>query len=67
MVVHASDELSGVQAEYAWVHSHYPGFERGGQALTECDSKPADRLDIRTADGKEVSLYFDISSFFGKL
>ncbi len=67
VVVHASDTLAGVQAEYAWVRAHYPGYQKGGQALTECGDKPADRLDIRTADGKEVSLYFDISNFFGKL
>jgi hypothetical protein len=36
------------------------------QALGQCDGAPADELYVRTAEGKRVKLYFDISSFFGK-
>ncbi len=67
IVVHAPSEDLGVPAEYAWLRKHYPRFRAFAQALIECDGKPADRLDIRSANGQELSLYFDISSFFGKM
>jgi len=36
------------------------------QSLGECDGAPADELHVKTADGRRISLFFDISSFFGK-
>ena len=36
------------------------------QALGKCDGAPTDELYVRTDQGKRVTLYFDISSFFGK-
>ncbi|MGD0839173.1 MAG: hypothetical protein ABSB49_21260 [Polyangia bacterium] len=36
------------------------------QALSRCGGVPADELYLRTVEGRRVTLYFDISSFFGK-
>lgn len=55
-----------IPSEYEWVRKHYPGSKVVRQALGECDGAPADKLDVRTAEGKSITLYFDISSFFGK-
>jgi hypothetical protein len=57
---------TGVSAEYAWLQAKYPGFERGRQTLVECEGKDSDKLDIVTAEGKELTLYFDVSDFMGK-
>jgi hypothetical protein len=62
----ASDGEAGVAAEYAWLKQKYPGAQVERQALGQCGQVPADVLMIRTADGKETSVYFDISEFFGK-
>jgi hypothetical protein len=61
-----TNEMAGVSAEYAWLRAKYPGFKRGPQSLMKCDGKPADKLSIRTASGKALDVYFDISAFFGK-
>lgn len=57
---------AGVRAEYAWLSQRYPGYKRKLQALLHQGDKSYDRLDITTADGRELSVYFDITSFFGK-
>jgi len=36
------------------------------QSLGECDGAPADELHVKTADGRRIRLFYDISSFFGK-
>jgi len=67
VVVHAANEMAGVRAEYGWIAARYPGYERGSQALIKCDGRPADELHVRTADGRELDLFFDISEYFGHL
>ncbi len=66
VVIKGADFQTGVQAEYAWLAAHYPGFERRKQTLDDCDGQKADRLDITTAGGEQVSIYFDITDFYGK-
>jgi hypothetical protein len=56
----------GVAAEYAWLRSKYPGHEVKQQALSKCGEHPADKIVIATADGRELTIHFDISEFFGK-
>jgi len=58
--------VPGISAEYAWVRRHYPGAQVKMQALGECAGAPADELYVMTAAGRQITLYFDISSFFGK-
>jgi hypothetical protein len=58
--------VPSIPAEYAWVKQNYPDARVEMQALGKCDGAPADELYVRTAQGKRVTLYFDISSFFGK-
>jgi hypothetical protein len=58
--------VAGVRSEYVWLSQRYPGFKRKLQALIHKDGRHYDRLDITTADGRELSVWFDITSFFGK-
>jgi hypothetical protein len=62
----AADGEAGVAAEYAWLKQKYPGHQVERQALGQCEQRPADVITIRTADGKELTVTFDISEFFGK-
>jgi hypothetical protein len=66
VVIDATTERAGIAQEKAWIAENYPGAKIVKQALTTCNDKPADQLDLETANGRSVSLYFDISNFFGK-
>lgn len=66
IVINETHERPGINDEYAWIRANYPGSRNNSQALVYHDKKPYDILHITTAGGKEVSVYFDISKFFGK-
>ena len=67
VVVHAASEGEGVGAEYRWLAAKYPGYQRGNQLLGHCGAAAADILEIQTADGRPLKVYFDISEFFGHM
>jgi hypothetical protein len=58
--------VPGVPAEYAWIRQHYPGAQVEIQALGSCKGVMVDQISVTTAEGRPVTLYFDISRFFGK-
>jgi hypothetical protein len=66
IVIKATTERTGIAEEKAWINENYPGAKIAKQELTTCNDKPADQLDLETANGRTVSVYFDISNFFGK-
>ena len=66
IVIKEKNSMSGVEAEYAWIKHYFPGSKLKGQYLVNHKNKPYDILEIITADGKEKSIYFNISNFFGK-
>lgn len=66
VVIQEKREGPGVDAEYKWIREHYPGSKTGSQALVFKNGKPYDILSIKTADGAEKKIYFDISNYFGK-
>jgi curli biogenesis system outer membrane secretion channel CsgG len=59
-------EREGIAAENAWIKDNYPGAKKVGQELITCDNKLADLVKIETANGQKVSVFFDISDWFGK-
>lgn len=70
IIIEADSTAQGIPMEYAWLEEHFG--ERGRdweflmQALLQHEERSYDRLDIRLADGTDKSVYFDITSFFGK-
>ncbi|HEY4080642.1 MAG TPA: hypothetical protein VGM81_08100 [Burkholderiaceae bacterium] len=66
VVVMASSEYVGVQAEYRWLREHHPGCKRTNQALIHQGDKAYDALDIELPNGDKLKVWFDISPFFGK-
>ena len=56
-----------IRYEYQWINDHYPGSQPQQQALTKHGKKPYDIITIKTASGETLEIYFDISSFFGKI
>ena len=66
VVIHGATEESGVHAEYEYIEKHHPGYHRGEQALRGHQQHMYDVLNFTTADGKKMTIYFDITEFFGK-
>ncbi|MEA2337881.1 MAG: hypothetical protein QOE82_1888 [Thermoanaerobaculia bacterium] len=67
IVLKATSEQAGIAEEHAWIQENYPGAQVPvQQSLTKCGDKPVDKIEIETANGRKVSIYFDISNFFGK-
>jgi len=67
IVIKATTEDAGIAEEHAWIQENYPGAQIPvQQSLTKCGDKPVDKIEISTANGRKVTLYFDISNFFGK-
>jgi hypothetical protein len=62
----ASDEMSGIQAEHVWLSKHYPGWKLSLQSSPSTNGHIYDKMDIVAGDGVSHSIYFDISSFYGK-
>jgi hypothetical protein len=55
-----------VGAEYEWMRRYCPGWMPVMQRLMHIDGKPYDQHTLQNDRGEERTLYFDISSFFGK-
>jgi hypothetical protein len=66
IVIKASDESTGVRAEYVMLGKMYPNFKMKSQGTTSKGSKNYDIMSIITADGTQKVIYFDITKFFGK-
>ena len=66
IVINETSERTGVGDEYAWIRTNYPNSRNNGQALAYHEKTPYDILHITTADGRAISVYFDISKFYGK-
>lgn len=67
VVVDASNEQAGVEAEYRWLRAHFPGSSIEGQSLlTPPGDRVFDRFEIKLPDGGKRQIYFDISKYFGK-
>ena len=65
IVITAADEFAGVDAEYAWIKDNLPGAKIKSQGLA-MGPRVYDRFEIALPSGETRTVYFDISSFFGK-
>ena len=66
IVIKSGSETAGVKSEYTWLAAAYPGYTLVKQQLSFNDKKPYDLMFIKTKDGDNKTLYFDISAFYGK-
>ena len=67
IVIEAPDTRTGIAQEYAYIRRTYPGWERVRQALIEHEGRRYDRITIRSPAGETRDVFFDITSFFGKM
>mgnify|MGYP003521418023 CR=1 FL=1 len=59
-------KAKSVPEEYTYIRNNCEDCELIGQSLVFQNKKPFDKIDMKNKEGKEVSYYFDISSFYGK-
>jgi hypothetical protein len=52
---------SAVRSEHSWLAQRYPGYKRRNQSQITVGQRTYDRLEIETADGQSIVLYFDIT------
>lgn len=53
-----------VRAEYKWIDRVYPGSQLLSQVSTEHQGIMYDKVSIKTKEGTEKDVYFDISKFY---
>jgi len=59
-------KVKSVADEYRWIQQHCPGLRLVRQSLTKMHGKPCDELVLQNDKGEQRTIYFDISSFFGR-
>ena len=62
--VHTEGE--GIRAERDWIEQHFPGAKVASQALL-MTSRPMDLMTLTLPSGETKKVFFDISSYFGKM
>jgi hypothetical protein len=67
VVITATNEDIGIRAAYIWSHTHYPGSHLQDEG-SDYDDSGTQFLEIKivTADGKSRTVFFDITSFYGR-
>jgi len=63
----ATNELNGVQAEHIYTSKRYPGWKWRMQSLMNVGDKHYDIIELVGQKGETKTIYFDISSWFGKM
>jgi hypothetical protein len=56
--------VHSVEEEYAWIRNHCSGFLLTMQLLKKINWQPYDVLILHDENGRERTVYFDISSFY---
>jgi hypothetical protein len=66
IVIDEKTERAGTDAQNTQLLALFPGSKRVSQRFELYKDKQHEIVNISTADGREVAVYFDISSYFGK-
>jgi hypothetical protein len=67
MIEGAHNEEEGIVAESYWISRNRPGWRKGDQALISANGRQFDRISYASPDGKQAVIFFDVTSFFGKM
>jgi ABC-type glycerol-3-phosphate transport system substrate-binding protein len=66
IVIKLEKEAAGVEEEYKWLSQNYPGYATIRKSRASRAKKHYDIITIRTKEGQEKDIYFDITNFYGK-
>jgi len=65
-LIAANSEMAGIGGEVLWAQQYLPGWHKTNQALITDGRKNYDAVTYQSSEGKKRTIYFDISTFFGK-
>jgi hypothetical protein len=66
VIIKAPNSFIGIRAEYDWIRKNHPDWNLEKQSALKASGKIYDKMDFQTPDGRSVTLFFDITDFFGK-
>ena len=67
VVIIATNEMTGYRAAYIWLHEHYPGSHlRNEGSDYDGTGRFWNEEKINTADGKSLTVFFEVTSFYGQ-
>ena len=67
VVITATNEVTGYRAAYIWLRQHYPDSHLGDEGSDYDDTgRFWNEEKIVTADGKSVTVFFEVTSFYGQ-
>jgi len=70
VVIKATDSMSGILAEYAWVQGRFGKINSDWKLVLRSHgavgNRHLEKFDIQTSDGRKHTIFFDITSFYGK-
>ncbi len=70
IILDAKNKFEGVLAEYRYLETKFGKLEKDWeldmQSFIKKDNKCYDKMDLRFPDGTRKTIFFDITSFFGK-
>lgn len=66
IIIDEKTERAGIEAENAQILALFPGSKRVSQRFEIYKDKQHEIINISTSDGREIAVYFDVSSYFGK-
>jgi hypothetical protein len=67
VVIKAANSERGIAAERRWLAKHYPGHSPYSQGIDRGpNGRIYDVLSFRRREGREASVCFDITSFYGQ-
>lgn len=67
VVIKAPTSVAGIRAEYDWIRTNHPDLQLVRQSVLKAGDKIYDRMDFQTLDSRRVTLYFDVTDFYGKM
>lgn len=67
VVILAESEQAGVRRENEWIFARYGKFRKTGIGLATVEQRKFDVIRVELADHSEKEIFFDITSFFGKM
>ncbi len=66
IIISDCSSLEGVEQEYIEVRERLGNYQLIRQSLQNQGDRMYDVLELKLEDGREITLYFDITDFFGK-
>lgn len=66
IIIIASNDTAGAAQESEWIRARYPGYRMGKQSTSFYNDKSYDVVHFTDAHDVKHTVYFDITSFYGR-